>query len=253
MSSLLKRSEAPERRAQREERFDALAEVPAGGASAEVEEFASAYDTDAPVDGEGWSLAAGGTPLPPRVAGHVSREEPGTRWVRFRVRATGAAAAAAANGARVEIRWSPAAADRRLLGGSPSRGAEDVRVLSAGEIRHGWTAVYEVRFAPQEVRSPAGRLATLQVISAPPGPEAVRELALTTADFAPTWRDAPPARRLVCLAAAFAERRLLDGGGDLADLLAAARSLAAETGDRRAGQLVVRMLAAQRPSPASPP
>ncbi|HEY8022690.1 MAG TPA: hypothetical protein VIH93_16400, partial [Thermoanaerobaculia bacterium] len=228
----------------------------AGAAAGEVEGFASSYDTDAAADRAGWSLAAGGTPLPPPVAGHASRAAPGTRWVRFRLRST---APAPAGAVRVEIAWSPGAMAWRRLGGraapaTPESAAPDVFTLAPAALRRGWTAVYEVRLAPDAGAEPDERMATLRVRPVDPdrGP-APRELSLLAADFAPSWMDAAPALRLSCLAAAFAERRLRGAGGDLADLLAAARSLAAETGDRRASDLVVRMLAAQRPSPAGPP
>jgi hypothetical protein len=156
-----------------------------------------------------------------------------------------------AEGVRVEIAWSSAAVERRLLGGGPMTGATDVFRLAPAALRRGWTAVYEVRFAREAVRSAAGPLATLRVRAAGPDGPPERELPLTLADFSPAWREAPAALRLPCLAAAFAERRAA-GRGDLSDLLAAVRSLAAATGDRRANDLVVQMLAVARPSPAGP-
>ncbi len=238
--------------------------VAASGA-AEVQAFAASYDTDAEVDRAGWSLAAGAAPPPPAVAGHPvpsapppgtdspSRPAPGTRWVRFRVRAMGSALAGEAGDVRVEIAWSPAAVERRLLGGGPAAGAVDVYALTPAALRRGWTAVYEVRFAPEAVRAAAGPLATLRVRDAGSNgpPERQRELLLS--DFSPSWRNAPAALRLPCLAAAFAERQAQGGREDLSDLLAAVRSLAAAAGDRRADDLVVRMLRASRPSHAGPP
>lgn len=222
-----------------------------GGAigAAGAQRFAASYDSDGAVDREGWSLAAGGTPLPPPVAGHPPLPAPETRWVRFRLRA---ARPVMADEVRVEIDWGPAAVERRLLGGGSMAGATDVYALSPDALRRGWTAVYEVRFAPEAVRSAAGPLATLRVRAAGPDGPPERELPLAVADFSPTWRRAPAALRLPCLAAAFAERRAA-GATDLSDLLAAVRSLAAATGDPRANELVVRMLAAARPSPAGPP
>jgi hypothetical protein len=236
--------------------------VTASGA-AEVQAFAASYDTDAEVDRAGWSLAAGAAPPPPAVAGHPvlsapppgtdsrSRPAPGTRWVRFRVRAMGSALAGEVGDGRVEIAWSPAAVERRLLGGGPAAGAVDVYALTPAALRRGWTAVYEVRFAPEAVRAAAGPLATLRVRDAGSNGPPERELILS--DFSPSWRNAPAALRLPCLAAAFAERQAQGGREDLSDLLAAVRSLAAATGDRRADDLVVRMLRASRPSHAGPP
>jgi hypothetical protein len=244
-----------ERRARRQDEAPAAAEERAADGAAEVQAFAASYDTDAAADAGGWSLAAAGTFPPPPVAGHPSPPSPGTRWVRFRVRALAAAPAPMMRieMVRIEIAWGSAAVERRLLGGAPATGARDVFELAPAVLRRGWTAVYEVRFAPAAVRAAAGPLARLSVRDGGANGRLERERELNLSDFSASWREAPAALRLPCLAAAFAERQAAGGGEDLSDLLAAVRSLAATAGDRRADELVVRMLQAARPRPAGPP
>ncbi len=212
---------------------------------AEVQAFAAPYDSDAAADAAGWSLVAAATPPPPPIGGSPATPAAGTRWVRWRLRAP----AALAGEVRVEISWSSAAVERRRMGGAPSTEPQEVYSLPAEALRRGWTAAYEVRFEPSAVRPLAGPLARLRVV-APGSPE--REVHLALADFSPSWRQAPAAVRLPLLAAAFAERRRR-GDESLSDLIAAARSLAAATGDRRADDLVQQMLAISRPRPAAPP
>jgi len=253
--------------------IDGLAARPAAGTAAdasaarplalwvpEVGELAADYDED-PVGTEGWTLAAGGMPPPPRVAGRsVSGPPAGARWVRFRVRAFGAALGPSAlpDAARIEIDWNPhALADRRLLGGGRETGPVDVFAVPADQLRRGWTMVYEVRLAPA-AGAGGERLATLRLRPTEAAGMPVRELDLAAAELAPTWQEAPVGLRLPCLAAAFAERRALGSRDGYADLLAAARDLAQTSprGDRdrrRVASLVGRMARAERARPAGPP
>ncbi len=218
----------------------------------EVAELAAAYDDDSPAV-DGWALAAGGTPPPPKVAGMPVHGPPaGALWVRFRVRALDPALAPA--GSRVEVAWTPGALrDRRLLGGEAGRGEADVFPLSAGALRRGWTAVYEVRPALLPRRS-FESLATLRVVTAEGAP--IRELALPLSALSRSWMDAPSTLRLPCLAAAFAERRALGAPEGYVDLVAAARSLAVARGGRpdpRAATLLELIVRADHVLPASPP
>jgi hypothetical protein len=217
----------------------------------EVAELAAAYDDDPP-SADGWALAAGGTPPPPKVAGMPVHGPPaGALWVRFRVRALDPALAPA--GARVEIAWTPGALrDRRLLGGEATSGEADVFPLSAGALRRGWTAVYEVRpaLAP---RASFERLATLRVVTAQGAP--LREIPLPLSALSRVWMDAPSTLRLPCLAAAFAERRALGAPEGYVDLVAAARSLAVAHGrrDARAATLLELIVRADRVLPLAQP
>lgn len=219
--------------------------------ASEVADLAAAYDDDPPAVG-GWALAAGGTPPPPKIAGMPVHGPPaGALWVRFRVRALDPALAPA--GARVEIAWTAGALrDRRLLGGEAGSGDQDIFPLSAGALRRGWTAVYEVRPAPSPRRS-FERLATLRVVTAEGAP--LRELPLPLSALSRSWMDAPSTLRLPCLAAAFAERRALGAPEGYVDLVAAARSLAVARGrrDARAATLLELIVRAERVLPASPP
>lgn len=222
----------------------------------EVPALAAAYDDDA-ADKDGWTLAVGGTPPPPKVAGRPASGPPaGALWVRFRVRAAASTPPAAPEGARIEIAWSSRLlADRRLLGGGREAGPADVFAVSGDELRRGWTVVYEVRLAPA-AGATGERLATLRLRAEGAAAGApLREVGLTPADLAPSWMAAPAGLRLPCLAAAFAERRAMGGGDGYPDLLAAARDLAGAgyRGDRRAASLVARMARAERARPAGPP